>query len=265
MYFKPEEFQISEARFTRYPGKPHRLFVCVHGMGGNGALDMDGYVEAAQSVMYGNVIFALPTFVEQGYSVCEGRSDTVMTEYIQRLHADPALQVSPATTAITGFSGGGQYTHRFVFRHPELFAAAAPISPGSWTHPDGTPFGMIVEDEKQQWGRYPEIVKGEEIRRPARPGIEKVKWFVACGQYDEGRLPSSRRFADALEILGADVRYSTFPLGHSLDLRFRTEIIRFLEECTPVEGQNRPVVQCLTLHRHCATERSTPTPGTGVG
>lgn len=237
---EPHANQISEARFTRFPGKPHRLFIIVHGMGGNGAWELDGYTEAAQTVMYGNVLFAFPTFVEQEYSVCGAGSDETLYEYITARHADTDLGITPSTTCIGGFSGGSQFTHRFVYRHPELFAAAAPISGGSWTLPDSTPIGMLVDYPESRWGKFPEILESGALSRAAEPGFEKVRWFIACGELDTQRLSSSKRMAEALREAGASVQYCTYPMAHHLDVRMKTEIVRFFEESTPLEGQNRP-------------------------
>jgi len=38
---------------------------------------------------------------------------------------------------LTGYSRGGQFTHRFALRNPDLVKACAPFASGTWTTPDG--------------------------------------------------------------------------------------------------------------------------------
>lgn len=79
----------------------------------------------------------------------------------------------PARPAVIfGFSGGGQFAHRFALRHPQRVAAAAIAAPGWYTFPDA----------EAQWPRGLRMADNEP--RPDLEALLRIPLLVLVGDRD---------------------------------------------------------------------------------
>lgn len=124
---------------------------------------------------------------------------------------------------ITGYSRGGQFSHRYALRNPEGVLAAAPCASGTWTTPDGHLLmeGVgTVEDpntfltKTKNLSGVPERLHGMFNQRvgnaaglKAREGSKSVPFLVMCGSLDT-RWDIARSFAYSLKSQGYEVETS---------------------------------------------------------
>lgn len=130
---------------TLRPGAaPPELIVSMHGTARQQELYRNAFSEFAE---YNNCVVLAPLFPigvrgddnSDGYKyILEGdiRYDTVLLSMVAEVEA--ALGLSFPEFMLFGFSGGGHFTHRFLFLHPDRISAACIGSPGSVTLLDDT-------------------------------------------------------------------------------------------------------------------------------
>ena len=121
---------------------------------------------------------------------------------------------------LTGYSRGGQFTHRYAMAHPEQVAAVAPLASGTWTTPDGR---FLVEESGEvrnaravladttNASKIPARLRdlfdrrvAEVAETKAANGARAVPFLVMCGTLDP-RLPIAQEFARSLQSLGYQV------------------------------------------------------------
>jgi hypothetical protein len=109
-------------------GKTYWLVVGVHGAGGGGkgAGGLAGWVNEMD-----NVIVVGPSFPTKGpyYQGLGGDSDKQLLDIHKALKKEFKLHDK---MFIHGFSGGGQYAHRFAGKHPKSVIGVSAHSGGSW-------------------------------------------------------------------------------------------------------------------------------------
>jgi poly(3-hydroxybutyrate) depolymerase len=121
---------------------------------------------------------------------------------------------------LTGYSRGGQFSHRYALAHPERVAAVAALASGTWTTPDGrflieklgeiTDVRAFLADSTNAL-RVPDNLRDlfQERVAPvaqikAATGARNVPFLVMCGTLDP-RLPIAQEFARSLQSLGYEV------------------------------------------------------------
>lgn len=226
-------------RFFLYRASTERrgapLVVSVHGIARNAAAHTYRLIEEAER--YGLTILA-PLFEKELYGqyqqlLDEGtgvRADLALLDMLQA-----ARRLSQADTdriLLFGFSGGAQFSHRFVFAHPTLVGSAVHVSAGWYTFPDQEtryPRGLrlgspsVKFDMGQAFGVPQHVMVGEQdlerdssLRQSARldelqgrTRVERARrWVAAMGMASpKGEVPSlqllpgvAHSFADAVEI-----------------------------------------------------------------
>lgn len=131
---------------------------------------------------------------------------------------------------LTGYSMGGQLSHRFALANPDLIQACAPLAAGTWTTPDGR---LLIEEygevkkpkvflaSKRNASKVPERLSDLFDARtanvaglPAAEGAEKIPFLVMCGTLDP-RWPIAKGFAASLKTSGfsVEVEWPTTPHG----------------------------------------------------
>ena len=121
---------------------------------------------------------------------------------------------------LTGYSMGGQFSHRFALAKPDLIQACAPFSAGTWSTPDGRllieGYGEVKDPKVflSSPGNANTVTKrlrnlfdkrtADIAGLPAAEGARDVPFLVMCGTLDS-RLSISREFADSLANAGFTV------------------------------------------------------------
>jgi pimeloyl-ACP methyl ester carboxylesterase len=121
-------------------GQRHgRVFVSVHGISRNAEQHLIGF--SPQAERHGTVMLApffpekdFPYYQRLGTSALEARADLAF----DRVLADASvwLDIVPLPLRIFGFSGGGQFLHRYALFHPRRIAGMVLAAPGWYTFPD---------------------------------------------------------------------------------------------------------------------------------
>ena len=116
-----------------------RVFVTVHGISRNAEQHLEGF--AAQAELYGAVMLAplfpkesFPSYQRLGTSVHQERADLAFDQMLQ--DAAHWLGTGTMPLRIFGFSGGGQFTHRYAMFYPKRVARMVLGAPGWYTFPD---------------------------------------------------------------------------------------------------------------------------------
>ena len=135
---------------------------------------------------------------------------------------DQAAETWPLATnrfALFGYSGGGQFAHRFLYLHPHRLAALSIGAPGNVTLPDLVrpwPAGVRGQEERFGVDFDPDAVRAVPIHLVVG-GADTETWEIAKspedpvyvgGVNDESttRIAKLKRLRDALDALGASTR-----------------------------------------------------------
>ncbi len=147
---------------VRFGGPPERQYyayvphgsdrrtplVVVHGISRNAAELVMSFGPLADQL---GVPLIAPLFVKNAYGMYQQladirsgvRSDLALLDILEDARLRWDLTVDGV--ALFGFSGGGQFVHRFALLHPERVSVCIPVSSGWYCWPDpglGWPFGL---------------------------------------------------------------------------------------------------------------------------
>ena len=201
--------------------KTYWPLVTVHGGGGNGrAFFMVGAVARAVADLGLDAIVISPSFTNEDGNASrfpplgEG---AFLEEVLEELRRDYRLR---AKMLLTGYSRGGQFTHRFALAHPEQVAAVAPLASGTWTTPDGRFLAEgagEIRDARAFLSNAGNISKLPDRLRDlfearvasvaetkALAHAREVPFLVMCGTLDP-RLSIAKDFVSSLQGLGYKV------------------------------------------------------------
>lgn len=176
--------------------KDGRVFVSIHGISRNAEEHLQGF--KAEAERFGAVMIAplfpladFPRYQRLGYSSDNTRADFAFDRILQ--DANDRLGISTSPLHMFGFSGGGQFAHRYAMFYPRRVANMVLGAPGWYTFPtpeEYYPFGLRSSTE---WPRLK--------FSPAK--FLKIPTMVLVGEDDDVRdadLNKTRR-VDALQGL----------------------------------------------------------------
>jgi pimeloyl-ACP methyl ester carboxylesterase len=116
-----------------------RIMYSIHGISRNAREHIEGFIPQAER--YGSVIIAplfpkanFPRYQQLGTSVAQQRADMAFNQVLQ--DAQEWLQIAPAPMHLFGFSGGGQFVHRYAMFYPKRVARMVLAAPGWYSFPD---------------------------------------------------------------------------------------------------------------------------------
>lgn len=168
------------------PQRHKRVMVTVHGISRNAEQHISGFAPQAES--YGVVMLA-PLFPEQdfpcyqrlGRSATEGRADEAFEHMLQ--DAAEWLDIQPAPLHVFGFSGGGQFIHRYALFNPRRVARMALAAPGWYTFPDPSQHYPLGLRSSSGWPRL----------NFSMPRFFKISTLVLVGEEDDLRTEGLNR------------------------------------------------------------------------
>lgn len=170
------------------------LFIGVHGLTANGMQAISDWMPYIDEEGY---ILVCPTFPD-GYQKLEYNTDNKMLEIIKEVRFK--YRIDEKKIFMSGFSAGGMFVSRFVFRHPDVVSGASIMS-ARWFDPLGL------------------------------KSRTKTKFLVTIGENDTERINDSAAFAKSLQGYGYDVEFKTFPgVGHWMCEEARQETLRLYRE-----------------------------------
>ncbi len=226
-------------------GKTYWPLVVVHGGGGNGrsyflasgirsVADEIGLEAIVISPSFSNTDFPASRFPVLG----EG---AFLKSVLEDLRGQYALQPK---ILLTGYSRGGQFTHRFAFANPALVKAVAPFSAGTWTTPAGRllvdsfgevkdPKSFLSSPEKAEL--VPERLRDLFAPRVAEiagmkpnPGAKSIPFLVMCGSLDT-RFEIAQEFARSAAGTGFNIEteWPRTPHGSRTKEEFMAEFEKY--------------------------------------
>ena len=244
---------IEREYFIKYPSnynpdKKYWLIVVVHGGGGNGSnyfltdgisheledKDMDAILVTPS---FSNLDVQASRFPELG----EG-------EFLKQILIQLQNKINlHKKIFLTGYSRGGQFSHRFALGNPDLVKACAPFAAGTWTTPDGTllveSIGEITNPEsflsdKSNASKVPERLKGmfdirvaEVAGKKANINAKVVPFLVMCGTLDP-RYTIGKQFSNSLKKQGYNVQTDWPENPHGKKSEYPDEFKKYSKNAT---------------------------------
>jgi len=218
---------VEREYFTQKPdnfdsNKRYWLVVVVHGGGGNGrSYWLAKGIHTALADIGLDALVVSPSFSNTDFHASRypglGEGDFLKL-VLKELHSEFKLHKK---ILLTGYSRGGQFTHRFAFQNPKLVKACASFSAGTWTTPDGKlliPPAHEIEDPEsflstesnasmvpERYGDMfePRVAKVAGVQ--AVKGSKRIPFLIMCGTLDP-RIEISRKFANSLAVYGFRVQ-----------------------------------------------------------
>jgi poly(3-hydroxybutyrate) depolymerase len=149
------------------------------------------------------------------------RYDEVLLAMVAEVAA--RYPVDAGTFYLHGFSGGGQFAHRFLYLHPDRLAGVSIGAPGRVTQlDDSLPWWLGTRDFEQRFGRPVDLdalrrvpvlmvvgdqdVETWEIDNPGEPN-----WMDGAEQAGETRIDRLRTLGRNFTAHGIDVRFVLVP------------------------------------------------------
>ncbi|MEL7237296.1 MAG: hypothetical protein AAGK78_00420, partial [Planctomycetota bacterium] len=202
-----------------------RVLVRVHGTGGSGEEGFDEFAAQVEQAFDHDVLLVAPTF-DVPYHFLLPAADEALLQHLRHISKRLALH---ERLLITGFSGGGQFAHRFALQHPEHVHACAPLAAGSWTSPGGEFFGMMDDEgwlDRPGWNKQ---TIHDVAHCPAAGHWQHIHWLVGVGNLDHpSRVESARRFHQSLVDAGGHGVFRTWRAAHELLPSIEAEVLAFL-------------------------------------
>lgn len=123
-----------------------------------------------------------------------------------------------------GFSGGGQFAHRFLYLHPERLLGVSIGAPGSVTLPDpGKPWWVGLGGVEQRFGLKPDVEAMRRVAVQMVVGADDIEtwditikpsspsWMAGINDTGETRVDRLRSLQRAFEAKGIAVRFDLVP------------------------------------------------------
>lgn len=201
--------EFLQPQFIRLPGSPDREYyafipansapgaeplVLVHGISRNAAELVLRFAPHAQRL---GVPLIAPLFPRNTYGMYQQvvdrrdgcRSDEALFAILD--DAQARWDLGQGRFALFGFSGGGQFAHRFAILHPKRIRACVPVSAGWYTWPDGT----------LQW---PYGLDNAPLGLVDWTALAQIPFHIVVGRHDTGNGNALRRNAKLDALQGTD-------------------------------------------------------------
>ena len=205
-----------------------KILHTIHGISRNAEEHIQGFI--AQSERHGSVLVAplfsrenFPRYQQLGTNVQQERADMAFDHILQ--DAQEWLKVSPAPMRMFGFSGGGQFLHRYAMFYPKRVAKMVLAAPGWYTFPDPDrkyPYGLKstrdwphLQFSLERFLQIPTLVlTGEEddLRDKDLNKAREIDSFQGLNRIERAErwVNASRNLARSYDI-PADFRMETIP------------------------------------------------------
>lgn len=123
--------------------------------------------------------------------------DFFIEEFIPHIDKTYRTRAEKQFRAVAGLSMGGFGTLIYAMKHPNLFAAAAPLSAGvstdeeiinmpqqNWDNVFGLPYGPGLEGEERLTGHYRQNSILDIVESADADSLKSVRYYIDCGDDD---------------------------------------------------------------------------------
>ncbi len=180
-------------RLPTAPRTPAPILVSMHGLARNPLQNLVYLTDAADRL---GAILVAPFFSKErhrGFQWLEtwkggGRADLVLNSFVAKVASTYGGDAD--RLILFGFSGGGQFCHRFAMLHPSHVACVVTVAAGWYTFPDDAAFPLGTSPDSS--GRI----------RPDLNSFLKVPTLVAVGSRDTERNETLNRRPEIDELQG---------------------------------------------------------------
>jgi pimeloyl-ACP methyl ester carboxylesterase len=163
------------------------LLVAVHGYSRNVAEQIERWAPLCDAT---GVVLVAPHFDAERfrtYQVLGGGADRALDSLVAELRRGFGMLFG--TLALAGFSGGGQFVHRYVMAHPKRVSSAAVVAPGWFTFPSREhAYPLGTRNARQHVG----------VRMRAEAFL-RVPMLVAVGEHDDASDAENLRHSRELD------------------------------------------------------------------
>lgn len=205
------------------------LTVIVHGTGRTAQEYRDAFADYAEKM---NSIILAPVF-PAGIAFPEEVSSYKFIQY-DGIHYDDILfamideisdkyRIKKDKFLLHGFSGGGHFTHRFLYLHPERLLGASIGAPGRITYIDSSePWYVGIKDFEQKFGKPLQLDLVREIPVQMVVGQEDVEigeindkndpfWMDGFDKYGKTRVERLKALRDNYQSNDISVQFDLVP------------------------------------------------------
>lgn len=205
-----------------------KILYSIHGISRNAKEHIEGFTTQAEK--HGVIIIAplfpkasFPRYQQLGTAANQERADMAFDHVLQDAHE--WLGIPPAPMHMFGFSGGGQFLHRYAMFYPKRIARMVLAAPGWYSFPDPDrkyPYGIKSTNDwpnlkfaLEKFLQIPALILvGEEddLRDKDLNKIREIDSFQGLN-----RVERAERWAAAVRALGrsydiaTDVRLESIP------------------------------------------------------
>lgn len=215
-------------------GAPLPLAVLQHGTGRRGPQYRDNFAEWAES----NGCLVLCPLFPAGIGNPEDLHNFKFIEYGDIRYDEVFLQIvaeagerwntNTSTFLLHGFSGGGQFAHRFAYLHPDRLSGVSIGAPGRITYLDADqPWWVGLKGFEEKFGRPPQLAELRNVPVQMVVGSEDTEtweinnvgdsnWMDGADAHGTTRLERLQALRADFEEHGISVRFDVVPgVGHA--------------------------------------------------
>lgn len=123
--------------------------------------------------------------------------DFFIKEFIPHIESTYRIRKGKEFRAVAGLSMGGHGSLIMAFKHPDMFAACAPLSAGVWTEEEvlnisasdwdyvaGEPYGKGLQGRDRLTGHYRQNSVLDLLKTSNPEELRKVRYYIDCGDDD---------------------------------------------------------------------------------
>ena len=209
---------IPEGYYEEKNRKPYPLIVIVHGTGRD---NTEYWAEAKKYAEANHTALLAPNFPAglfepmelNSYKLlsCDGlRYDNILLSMIDET-AERFQGIETEKFCMFGFSGGGQFTNRFLFVHPERLKAASIGAPGRPTYLNfEEDYFWGVRDFRKHFDKDIDLEAIAKVPVEIMVGEQDIL-YIGDSPYGTTRVERNTRLKDNLESYGVKVQLDILP------------------------------------------------------
>lgn len=237
--------------FTRENAKEYSLAVVIHGTTRNADKMRDAFVPFADETKTLVLAPLFPTGLIEREDIHnykfiafhDMRFDLLLNDMADEV--SEAMGIDGSTFLLYGFSGGGQFVHRYVYLHPDRLKGAVVGAPGRSTYPDDALWPDGIQGMKDIFGHNPNFSKIRNVPLLFVVGQDDTEavdyegdatYSVFMNRYGSNRLERVEALAKAFSAKGCNASFEAVPNAKHEWKKTVDAATAFFKKC--LEAQN---------------------------